>query len=796
MINKLGILDANTKNERLRKDIFKNSKEFFSNLKLNSIFIHCIVLLLSRATVMENLTPFGIAFMTAYISKFSAMLSIPLMASIGVISVHGIKSIPYLGTIWFIFATYKVTRKKFENNTIKFALFGVATFIITKSIYILITDYFLYDILVTIFEGIITFTLTYIFSYSISTIKNEYNRVFTNEEIICGAIMLALAISGFNNLSLYGASIKNIVGVVLVILFSYNKGTSVGTTVGITVGVVTAMSNNNLPFVISVYGFGGLVSGLFKDLGKIGSSLGFFIGASIMSFYINGSLESVLKIKETLIGLIIFLLLSKILKAFNSKIIIGVSKSTQIEEAYSNRLKDITHKRLTEISQVFNELSATFQKASDKNVLVEQKDISKFVDTVVNDVCSNCSLCNFCWKADFYITYQDMFDIMNHIELKGNIDIRSLPQNFKKRCTKPDLIANKCNNLFETYKLNYKWENKILESRQLVSQQLEGVSKIIKDLANQIDNDVRFKQDVEGTIYTGLRNLGIDVLEVIVTETDDDDFEIFLDISSTCDRNKIKKISSIVSDLIGIELTSDKFYSNVNYEEEITKLKLVKGNRFGAITKVSRLDEGFNHVSGDSYTFGERQNNYFVALSDGMGMGYKANQESNITISLLEKFLEAGFDKEVALKTINSILVLKSTDEMLATIDMSILDLYRGKTQFIKIGSAPTFIKRKDRVDVINSHSLPVGILKDVDFQVYEEDLDDGDFIITMSDGILDANEFTDDKEKWMSDIILDIDTLNPQKMADKILDAAIDISESSKRDDMTVLVTKIWKRV
>ena len=40
----------------------------------------------------------------------------------------------------------------------------------------------------------------------------------------------------------------------------------------------------------------------------------------------------------------------------------------------------------------------------------------------------------------------------------------------------------------------------------------------------------------------------------------------------------------------------------------------------------------------------------FVALSDGMGVGRKANNESSIAISLLEKFLEARFDNELALK--------------------------------------------------------------------------------------------------------------------------------------------------
>src|SRR5690606_12896233 len=130
-----------------------------------------------------------------------------------------------------------------------------------------------------------------------------------------------------------------------------------------------------------------------------------------------------------------------------------------------------------------------------------------------------------------------------------------------------------------------------------------------------------------------------------------------------------------------------------------------------ALTEIVSKTNYYNEVSGDNYTFGEGENSYFVALSDGMGIGRKANNESSIAINLLEKFLEAKFDKELALKTINSILMLKSNDEVFTTFDISLIDLYSGKLQIIKTGAPATFIRKKDRVEIINCQSLPVGIL-------------------------------------------------------------------------------------
>lgn len=788
MLNKVDVFESDE-----QKTVFSS---LIKRIKTAEILMTLISLLISRSTIMDELTPFGISFIVAFTLKYNNTIAMPIASSIGLISIHGKASIPYLITMWVAFIMCQLSTKERKKSIIRIGVFTSILFLIAKSIYILVSDYYLYDIIMTLFETVIIFTLLYIFTYGINTIQKNYNRVFTNEELICGSIMLALSISGLQDLSIYGMAVKNIVGIALVTIFAYNKGASVGATVGITIGIVTSMSQNNLPLVISVYGVSGLLSGLFKDLGKVGCSIGFLTGSSIVSFYIDGSIESILKVKEGITGIALFLIVSKLIKKFNSNVVIGVSKSTQIEEAYSSRLRDITYKRLSEISKVFKELSYTFEKVSDKKRLIQQKDISKLIDEVAKDICHKCALCKFCWEEDFYITYQHMFDMTSMVEIEGSIKTDMLPERFVNRCNKSERIVNKINYLFEVYKIEYKWENKILESRQLVSQQLEGMSKIIKDLASQIYENVRFKQDVEKSIYTSLRNMGIDVLEVIVTETDKNDFEIFLEIDSGRQMYRVKNIPKLVSSIVGVELTADKFYSNTSFSGESVKIKLLKGNKFGAITKVCRLDEGFNYVSGDSYTFGESKNNYFIALSDGMGVGHRAYQESNITISLLEKFLEAGFDKELALKTINSILVLKSTDEMSTTIDMSVIDLYRGRTQFIKIGSAPTFIKRKDKVQVINSHTLPVGILKDVDFQVYEDDLYDGDLVITVSDGVLDANKDEYDKEKWMIDIIESIDTVNPQIIADKIIDKALEVSENCERDDMTVLVTKIWKRV
>lgn len=796
MINKVELLPTNKKSDKKTESLLNIIIDPIKGMSLDKIPIYIMTLFISRGAIMEGLTPFGIALVTAYALKHGRALLVAVISCIGVISYHGYSGASYIFTILAVLICVRMIKNRTKVTTLRLALLASFITVITKISIILINDLFLYDIVMSVFEGIIVFSLTYIFTYSIGILEGLYDRPFTSEELICGAIMLSLAVSGIGNLALFGLSVKNVIGISLIIAFGFLRGPSMGAAVGITIGVVTAMSTPNMPLIISAYGFAGLLSGLFRELGKVGSGIGFILGIGIMSFYINGFTEVIIQFNEILAGIILLIITLSILEKTNSEVFAVVGSSTPIRKSYRDRVKDVTYKRLQEVSKVFEELSTTFQRAADLGKISEQTEISKFINTIVDDTCKECAMYRFCWVNDFYTTYNSLFDVLNILELEGDITEERFEEIFRNRCIKSKDVIQKSKYLFNIYKLNYEWKNRLFESRQLVSQQLQGISSIINDIAKDIDNDVLFKEDVEKSIFSELKKNKINVKEVIVTESRNGKFEITIEVKSPQSADScIKQIIPIVSKITGVELVHDKYNFSIPDTKKGYRFRLIKANKFGAITKVSRSEKSFNYISGDSYTFGESDNNYYVALSDGMGVGQKANQESDITISLLEKFIEAGFEKEVSLKTINSILVLKSSEEMLSTIDMAIVDLFNGKAQFVKTGAAPTFIKRKDRVDVLNAQTLPLGILKDVDFQVYEEKLEDGDFIIMMSDGVLDANMEVENKEEWMINIINEINTVNPQRLADQIIDKAQQASGGLARDDMTVLVTKVWKR-
>lgn len=196
-------------------------------------------------------------------------------------------------------------------------------------------------------------------------------------------------------------------------------------------------------------------------------------------------------------------------------------------------------------------------------------------------------------------------------------------------------------------------------------------------------------------------------------------------------------------------------------------------------------------VSGDSVIYFEKDNKFYVILCDGMGSGTGAGHQSRLTARLFEKFLKAGFEKETSLRMINSALMLKADQESFSTVDILEIDTETGECEFLKVGSAQSFIKKKKEIEVISSKSLPVGILEKIDAVPEKNTLSSGDIILMMSDGISEAGSGIL-KNDWIKKLLL-LEKRKPWEIADLIIVGAKARTRFS--DDMTCCVIKIEKR-
>ena len=766
----------------------------------SSVIILLISFMLGRISLFQGFMPFGIAFFIAASSTRISRILMALAVSIGMITGGGFEQVYITITSIIIFSALEMLFANTKSkNGLKISIIAFVSVIIPQMVMVFFQGFLLYDTLKSICYSGLVFALVFIFKNSISLIEGSKKRnVFSNEEMISIAMLMTLTLAGIGNVQLAGINLINVMGILAILLFSMSAGPGVGAAVGVIVGLVVNMTNPGAPMVIASYAFCGLLCGVFKNLGKVGACLGFIAANALLTLYLNGSTEVLIYIKDIMAAVLIVMLIPKKFMENALGYFTVATVGTRDKSGYSTRIKELTIDRLNKFSKAFGELSKTFSEISETSTATSKQDITSLFDRVADKVCKDCSLCMHCWDRNFYNTYQVMFKIVEKLDDKGYINEQDIPDYFMDRCERISEFVRQVNNVYELFKVNLVWKNRVGESRGLMSQQLDGLSRVIANLANEIDYDVKFKGDLEDQLLVELDKAGIKANDAVIFQNKWGKNEVTI-FHKGCGgtRNCINNIEKVTTGVLGRKMIKESSECVQNHKTGICTLKLVEEETFRVTTGVAKLGKYEASVSGDNYTFmNTGDGKYIVALSDGMGSGQKADCQSRAAISLLEQFMETGFDKDTAIKLINSILVLKSDDDSFATIDLSAIDLYDGKVEFVKIGAVSTYIKRPQRVETVKTVSLPAGILSDIETEMICKNVNSGDFIIMVSDGIIDSFKGDEGGEKSLVNYIEEIENANPQGIADTILNKAYSNSGNKAIDDMTVLVAKVWKKV
>ncbi|MBQ8912475.1 MAG: SpoIIE family protein phosphatase, partial [Lachnospiraceae bacterium] len=252
-------------------------------------------------------------------------------------------------------------------------------------------------------------------------------------------------------------------------------------------------------------------------------------------------------------------------------------------------------------------------------------------------------------------------------------------------------------------------------------------------------------------------------------------------------------VKKIVEDKMKVRLLlKDESKSIVSKRYEM--LCMIEKPDFRCETAVRRLSRYEDEISGDNFYIGDIQNGQkLLLIADGMGNGEKASRDSNQLIDSLEELLNAGFDKEMSIRVVNSYLSEKNKGESFSTLDMMIVDLYTGCGRIYKQGAATTFVKRGEWIEMIKSTSLPVGITPDAICEKCMKKFYTNDMIVMVSDGVLESILF-ENKEDYMKELMLSSDAMTPDELADEIVGNIKSLSGNRLKDDATMIVCKIVK--
>ncbi|MCI8955926.1 MAG: SpoIIE family protein phosphatase [Eubacterium sp.] len=348
----------------------------------------------------------------------------------------------------------------------------------------------------------------------------------------------------------------------------------------------------------------------------------------------------------------------------------------------------------------------------------------------------------------------------------------------------------------ERAKINYLWYNKMLETREAMAVQFNEMAKLMENYTKPIYEEKKALFGMDDYIKHKLREQKIVARKIFINENSKGMLEVRLYAKKRKKSNiPADVIKSVISEAVGKKVRlSEECLLDVT--EEYNEYALFEEVNFMTISGTARQTKGSEDYSGDNFAVMSLDSGQtFMSICDGMGSGKRAKKYSEIVIDLLEKMIDSGFEESTILKLANSIMLTGNQWQEPATVDMALIDQYSGICQFLKLGAACTYIKRGNWVECIKSTSLPMGVLEEVDMETITKKLYDGDFVIMVSDGIVDALDCPD-KEEAMGRIIMDIHTANPKQMAINVLSQALAKCKGVPEDDMTVICTGIWEKV
>ncbi|MDR3239410.1 MAG: stage II sporulation protein E [Clostridiales bacterium] len=751
---------------------------------------------IGRAVLFDKIDPIAVGFLATLIGtghSFYATAAFLLIGAAtklsGIYFLRYVISVSLLCLVNLFVQQYLIKQKSLYFKSFAQGIAGAICTLIGGLASSWLDKLDLYLVFISMMESALVFGLVFVLKKAalILTAAKKKNML-SNEEMISLAVLFGCIIAGAADIYVGVVSLRYVLCFYFVLTAAYLGDASVGAAAGMLTGILLHIAGFWNIFTPVILAMAGLAGGLFKGQGKIGILLGFALLGAGAFYYLDASHMTWEALYSLILAGLCFLLTPR---KFNFYVTAQINPVMGNAEEYLAKMKSMAAEKLIGFAESFEKLARTFDRLQ-RRAGLDKTDASALIDDAVVGVCSQCAKRPYCWEDNFYATYQYVYGILDQCEKKGWLEMEDVPEEFLNQCVETDKFIENINRLFEIYKTNLNWKKNIAESRDLVSQQLVSVAGIVKSLAEDMEASMRFKEDLEEKVLTALSKNKIEVDRVIVLENKEGKYEVSISHKFYYDKRRWNR--TVLRALNGALQRRMQLDEEEKGERYVTKFLEEKKLRVSC--GVARLAKGRKGESGDSYSFMELKNGEcLLALSDGMGAGRKAREESAATVDLLESFIESGFDKTLALKIINSVLVLRNGEESFATLDICSMDLYRGEAEFIKIGAAATFLLRDGKVFVIRSTSLPIGMLKDVDMEISRKRLNSNDIILMVTDGLLDITETYGDKEDWIANALRECRFVNPQDIADYILFEAQRLSEGFVQDDMTVLAARVWEK-
>lgn len=756
-----------------KKELFSENaqeKKYFNYIKLI-----CFLFLgfsVSQLNALGKMSPFSVAFVSGL--PFDYCFSAFIGSCVGYfISRPWQEALQYVLALLICALFRLVVHRKFETADKAFvcAVVSFCAMICSGTVYLALTSLTFESAVPTVIEaGVSLFaTLGFMKAQEIPVLGIGFKKLSSKNILLLtlnGCVIL-MCMSGF---TIGSVSPARIIAAMLVIFAAQYKGITASSVTAICVGASLCIPQE-LHFMFPLFVLAGLVAGIFSPLGQYTTALSFALTSCSVTIICGLDNFRLFPLAEAIIAAAAYAIIpSRWINNIQDKI----EKSGLVSD---DRVERQVCANLERAAEKVGEVSSIVTRVSERLDKVINPEINQIFAKMQQNLCYGCTKKSECWNKLFTETAGDIMTIAG---IQGTSSFKTQLEN---RCIRPNALMREVEKYYGDFVESMASKMKVTEMRNIVSDQFSGVAQFLSEIAVQMRNSRVLDKAKSRTVKVALSDAEIICDSLFYYSNSSSCVTIEASFSydiSEIDRKKMKQV---------IELSVGRRFEReeIAIMQECTMIIFEEKPKFKIQFGSSQIPLAKNKVCGDCIGRTYDQNGVETALiSDGMGTGSRAAIDATMTATLFEKLLSCGFSFENALKMVNSALMVKSTDESLATVDGLCINIYTGQADFYKSGAAVSFIRHGKAITIIEEASMPIGIIRNVKPAHCSVNLGKGDIVLLVSDGV------TFGDNSWINEELLAWTTNSMPDLAAHIASLAKLRSDKNSADDISVVAVKV----
>lgn len=592
-------------------------------------------------------------------------------------------------------------------------------------------------------------------------------RSLNGGEQLCLSGLLGLLLLGLWGLEAGSVSLPTVLLYGCMLVLVYARGLN-GVGVGVLLGAVLAFGDKGGVQLLGAYALSTLLSALTAPYGRGYLLVAFLLSQALSWAFLTGE-QGLVTMENAMVASMLFGALPVEWLRYMEGLLNETRSSRENTALAVHRIQEQTARQMEQTARLCAELAHLFDPGEGEGRYLEAWSLG-----AARRVCQGCEVRVLCWR-DGSAMEKAILSLLPAYD-RGE-SVRPLPP-MDTRCR---YFSELLSAAYQSYNQAFAHEAGLKRAARqcaYMNRQLTGLAAALFRQSVRLREDDWVDDRLETALFAGLQNRG---LSPIALDAFYPGGSLLLRLSLEAEPALTSRgVTEAVQQTVGRPMRLLRAWR----KEGKMLVEMEEGQSLKSSMAVASLPESPDAPSGDaSGEYRLPSGRVIYAVSDGMGSGERAREESREALHLLFSLLKAGFERELVYENVNRLLLHRAKEEMYATLDSAHIDLATGETELVKYGAPPTCLLRGGIPRFLCGESLPCGIVDEARPSVQRLHLKRQDRLIFVTDGVYDllGRELEPVLRQWKQG--------GDRELAEAILAEA---KSRGQRDDMTVMVVGI----